>query len=145
MDVYEPDDQWLLARAIAADGSSHAHTSHAPGDVDFVKFAASAGSSYVMRAFELGGRPFNDTTLTLYGPDGQTPLAYNDDHEMESPGASRIEWTAPDSATYFLKVAQFNPASGGCAFTYLLQVARSSPASSPPALALPPRPSPRPP
>lgn len=86
---------------------------------------------YVMRTFNLGGRPDNDTTLTLYDVDGQTQLAYNDEHPLEEPGASRIEWEATSAGTYFLRVAQFNPAIGGCELTYLLEVIRGTPTPTP--------------
>lgn len=106
---------------------AQARNCHRAGDVDFVKFAALAAETYTMRAFDLGGRPDNDTTLTLYDVDGTTRLAYNDEHPQEEPGASRIVWQAPDVGTYFLKVAQFNPHVGGCQVTCLLEVIRSTP------------------
>jgi hypothetical protein len=107
------------------------HNSHQPGDVDFVKFPAVAGATYVMRTSDLGGRLDNDTTLTLYGTDGATQLAYNDDDPVAEPGASRIEWQAPAAGTYFLRVAQFNPQIGGCALTYRLEVRRGAPLLTP--------------
>jgi hypothetical protein len=84
-----------------------------------------------MRTFDLGNRPDNDTTLTLYNTDGVTELAYNDEHQLEEPGASRIVWQAPEAGTYFLKAAQFNDAIGGSAFTYRLEVVRGIPTSTP--------------
>jgi hypothetical protein len=109
------------------DGPAQEHGSHAADDVDFVKFAAQAGETYLMRTFNLGGRPDNDTTLTLYDLDGTTQLAFNDEHPLEELGASRIVWEAVNTGTYFLKVAQFNQAVGGCELTYLLEVTRSAP------------------
>ena len=126
-DAYEPDDEWLQARSIAVDGPVQEHNSHPAGDVDFVKFAALAGETYIMRTFNLGGRPDNDTTLTLYDVDGTTQLAYNDEHPLEELGASRIVWEAMETGTYFLKAAQFNPNVGGCELTYLLEVMHSTP------------------
>lgn len=78
-----------------------------------------------MRTFALGNRPDNDTTLTLYDTDGVTELAYNDEHQFEEPGASRIEWQTPRSGTYFLRAAQFNDTVGGSTFTYRLEVVHS--------------------
>jgi hypothetical protein len=80
-----------------------------------------------MRTFNLGGRPDNDTTLTLYDVDGTTQLAYSDEHPLEEPGASRIVWEAMDTGTYFLKAAQFNPTVGGCELIYLLEVIHGTP------------------
>jgi oligopeptide transport system substrate-binding protein len=125
-DAYEPDDEWLHARSIVVGAPAQGHSFHPVGDVDFVKFPALAGETYTMRAFNLGGRPDNDTTLTLYDVNGTTPLAYNDEHPFEEPGASRIVWEAADAGTYFLKAAQFNPAMGGCELTYLLEVMQGS-------------------
>ena len=109
------------------DGSAQEHSSHPAGDLDFVKFAAQAGETYTIRTFDLGGRPDNDTTLTLYDVDGTTQLAFNDEHALEELGASRMVWEALDTGTYFLKAAQFNPAVGGCELTYLLEVMLSTP------------------
>ena len=105
-----------------ADAPAQEHISNPAGDEDFVKFAALAGKTYTMRTFDLGGRPHNDTTLTLYDVDGTTQLAYSNEHPLEEPGASRIEWAAIGTGTYFLKVAQFNPSTGGCELTWLLEV-----------------------
>jgi len=131
MDAYEPDDEWLQARSIIVGAPAQTHNFHRPSDVDFVKFPALASETYTIRTFSLGGRPDNDTTLTLYGVDGTTQLAHNDEHPLEEPGASRIVWNATDAGTYFLKVAQFNPAVGGCELTYLLEVMRGIPTPTP--------------
>jgi hypothetical protein len=130
-DAYEPDDEWFQARSIIADEPAQAHNFHRAGDVDFVKFAALNGGTYTMRTFNLGGRPANDTTLTLYDVDGTTQLAYNDEHPLEEPGASRIVWKATDTGTYFLKAAQFNPDVGGCELTYLLEVTHAADTPTP--------------
>ena len=139
-DAYEPDDEWIQARPIAVDGPAQEHSCHPAGDVDFVKFAAQAGETCIMRAFNLGGRPDNDTTLTLYDMDGTTQLVYNEEHPLEELGASRIVWEALNTGTYFLKVAQFNPNIGGCELTYLLEVihgtATATPTATPPASAI---------
>lgn len=126
-DAYEPDNAWTQAKTIAVGGTPQRHDFHQPGDVDYVKFLASAGEVYTVRAFNLGGRPVNDTTLTLYDRDGVTQLAYNDEHPDEVPGASRIEWQAPASGVYFVKTAQFDLAAGNCALTYELEVIRGTP------------------
>ena len=126
-DAYEPDDELLQARSIVVGGLPQAHSFHPTGDVDFIKFAALVSETYTMRTFNLGGRPDNDTTLTLYDVDGTTQLAYNDEHPLEEPGASRIVWEATGTGTYFLKAAQFNPNVGGCELIYLLEVLHGTP------------------
>lgn len=126
-DAYEPDNVWTQAKTVAVGGASQRHDFHQPGDVDYAKFLASAGEVYTVRAFNLGGRPVNDTTLTLYSTDGITQLAYNDEHPSEEPGASRIEWQALAGGVYFVKAAQFDPSAGNCALTYELEVIRGTP------------------
>jgi len=121
-DAYEPDDEWYQARVIDPHGPPQSHNHYPQGDVDHVKFFAQAGATYRLRTFNLGGRPLNDTTLNLLGVDGQTVLAYNDEHPEEAAGASRIDWQCPQSGTYFLRVAQINPFAGSCDLTYDLQV-----------------------
>jgi formylglycine-generating enzyme required for sulfatase activity len=125
-DEYEPDDFWYQARPVTVDALPQAHSHHVAGDVDFVKFAAEPGMTYRVRTFDLGGRPDNDTTLTLYDRDGQTQIAYNDEHPQEQAGGSRIEWQASQDGTYFVKTGQFNPSAGGCGLTYWLEVNRLS-------------------
>ncbi len=126
-DAYQFDNIWTQAKTIAISASAQHHDFHQPGDVDFVKFLASSGELYTVRAFNLGGRPVNDTTLTFYGTDGTTQLAFNDEHPAEEPGASRLEWQALASGVYFVKVAQFDPSAGSCALTYDLEVLRGTP------------------
>ncbi len=126
-DAYEPDNVWTQAKTLAVGAAAQRHSVHQAADVDFVKFLAAAGESYTVRAFNLGGRPANDTTLTLYGTDGTTQIAFNDEHHDEELGASRLEWQAPASGVYFVKVAQFDPSAGGCALIYDLEVIRGTP------------------
>jgi subtilisin family serine protease len=76
-------------------------------DVDWFKFQAVAGRRYVFST-QLG--TLNDTVLTLYDRNGATVLGYNDDSNGSR--ASRIQWTAPTSGTYFLQVAGYQTATG---------------------------------
>ncbi len=135
-DLFEPDDSWTRAKTIAAGAAAQHRNIDKPGDVDYVKFLASAGEYYIVRAFNLGGRPINDTILTLYDTDGTTLLAFSDEHWLEKPGASRIEWRALTSSVYFAKVAQFDPLEGNCRLTYELEVIARTPT---PAATLQPR------
>lgn len=71
------------------------------GDQDWYEFEAAAGTKYWLQTTDLG--PWCDTELTLYGPDGATELARDDDAVGCGYG-SRIEWTAERSGTHFVKV-----------------------------------------
>ena len=59
-----------------------------PGDQDWAKFVATAGQSYAITTSALGDA--SDTYLYLYGTDGQTLLASNDDTDTPEEGAT---WT----------------------------------------------------
>ena len=72
------------------------------------QFQAVAGVSYTIRTELVTLR---DSVLHLYDSDGKTPLASNDDGD--SGLASRIDWVAPKSGTYFFKVAGFSNALTG--------------------------------
>jgi hypothetical protein len=58
-----------------------------------------------------------DTYLYLHDTDGVL-LASNDDYGDSL--ASRIEWTAPITGTYYLVVEHWNPNIGGCGTNYQL-------------------------
>ena len=103
------------------------HNVHAPGDTDYVKFAAVGGVTYLIRTTNLSPSSENDTTLTLYDVDGTTVLAYSDEHSLEPAGASRIDWLAPATGTYFVRAQQFNPAAHGCTMTFFAEVAQQIP------------------
>jgi hypothetical protein len=66
-------------------------------------FQAVAGAKYTIRTELVTLR---DSMLSLYDRDGKTLLASNDDGD--SGLASRIDWTAPKSGTYFFKVSAFD-------------------------------------
>jgi len=119
-DAYEKDDTPVTAQSIAIGQTQH-HNHHAPGDQDWVKFTAQAGGTYAIRTSGLD--PAADTYLYLYGPDGTTLLAANDDYGGSL--ASQIEWTAPVTDTYYVLVRHWNPNVGGCGTGYNLEVARA--------------------
>ena len=134
LDAYEPDDVWQQAKLILVDGEAQQHNFHQPGDIDYVKFGVVAGAHLALTTDNLATGV--DTTLTLYDTDGVTQLAYNDIDPLNPP-ASRIDWIAPASGTYFLKAAHFNPATGGCSQTYELAVRRVALTPMPVSLYLP--------
>jgi subtilisin-like proprotein convertase family protein len=89
-------------------------------DVDLFSFAATSGTSY---RFETTLNTLNDSTISLFATDGTTELAFDDDGG--SGLASRVDWTAPSSGTYFVKVAGFGSAFG----TYSLAASINGPGS----------------
>jgi VCBS repeat-containing protein len=87
-------------------------------DVDWFRFSAIAGTDYTFETI-LGTLP--DSLLTLFGTDGVTQIAFDDDSGEGL--ASRIEWTAPANGMYYLEVRAFNDTYTG---TYSLIITSDS-------------------
>jgi len=98
---------------VIALGDSTVNEIERPGDVDWFKFDAAAGSQNI---FETFAGTLTDSVLTLYASDGTTVLATDDDGGTGS--MSRIDWTAIDTEFYFLKVEAFESSATG---TYTLR------------------------
>lgn len=97
------------------------------GDRDWFRFSAVAGRQYVFFT-ELSTLP--DSVLTLYGPNGETGIAVNDD----APGrglASEIRWTAPAGGTYYLEVRAYSSSQVGAYSLSARSVANTAPVLSP--------------
>ena len=87
-------------------------------DQDWFKFQAVAGKKYVISTTLAG---LTDSVLTLYAGNGTTQLAYNDDIASNNP-ASRIQWTATASGTYFIKITAYDThQTGGYKLSLTLQ------------------------
>lgn len=106
-------DSAATATTVGA-SSSTAGTINSNGDVDFFKFQAAAGMSYVFTV-DLG--TLRDSVLYLYDKNGVTQLAFNDDYG--SSVASQIKWTAPSSGVYYFAVGGYG---NSCAGTYTVSV-----------------------
>lgn len=104
--------------ADASTLTSQTHNFAVPGDVDWAKFVAQAGQTYHIYTDNLGAN--TDTVLSLYDQNGTTLLAQNDDSGETI--ASSIDWTAPSSGTYYIKVSDWNPNTNGCNTNYNLVV-----------------------
>lgn len=87
-------------------------------DLDAFSFQASAGVPYTLTT-TLGS--LGDTVLYLYDTDGATLLDYNDD--FGGTLASRIDWTAPGTGTYYAYVGGFSVRAG----SYSLLIAGQNP------------------
>ena len=110
--------------AAVATPSSTSGTIGVGGDVDWFKFQAVAGKHYTL-ATQLG--TLNDSVLSLYDRNGTTLLASNDDYGSSL--ASRIDWTAPASGTYYLVVAGYGNDTGS--YTLSVQAQNSAPVLAP--------------
>lgn len=104
-DLYEPDNFTNLAPLANVYSGDQRHDFHAPGDEDYVRFTAVAGQTYYIHTLNLD--PGNDTILALLSSNGTTVLAENDDHHAGTL-ASRIQWKATTSGTYYVRVRHFS-------------------------------------
>jgi hypothetical protein len=122
-DAYEPDDTADTARPILANEPPQRHTIHMPGDADWQVFTGLPGYTYVMRTLNLGGGA--NTIICLYDAATMAQLACNDDGGAE-PHASRIVYAFGNEGTYYLAVADRDPALGGCSVTYDVELTASA-------------------
>ncbi|MCB9150838.1 MAG: trypsin-like serine protease [Caldilineaceae bacterium] len=108
-DEYETDDSRTTANEISVDGALQEHNFHHEQDIDWFKFSAEKGVSYLIDT----DSPLllTDTLLWLYDQDGVTPLAYNDDQQSDINSASLL-WKAPATGTYYFQVEEFTGKSG---------------------------------
>jgi hypothetical protein len=108
VDEYEPDDSPDRATRVEV-GETQRHNRHVSADEDWISFRAEAGRTYVVETSRLGERA--DTVLYLYDREGNE-LALDDDGAVEE-RASRLEWTAPDSRLFFVRVTNWLPTLAG--------------------------------
>ncbi len=121
-DAYEPDNTPTAAGGIIPYDPPQVHNFDTEGDADWLKFDAVAHTPYILQTSNTGG--YADTVLSLYAPDAQTLLAFNDDY----PGlnwASRIDWVAPSAGTYYLKVVHWDPYGAGCETGYTVSIIKA--------------------
>ncbi|HUS80622.1 MAG TPA: DVUA0089 family protein [Armatimonadota bacterium] len=104
-DSREPDNQPAQARTIPTDGTAQAHTIDPADDVDWVKFTVAAGAYCTMETAASGGSPVNDTVIYLYGSNGTTQLAEDDDGGTGL--YSRLTGTFSAAGTYYLKIESY--------------------------------------
>lgn len=120
-DMYEDDGAFASATVLGL-GQSQTHNFSSQADEDWVKFTAPAGITYTLSTSGLGLSA--DTYIYLYGTNGSTLLASNDDYGGSL--ASRILWSAPADGTYYLLVKQWNPATSGCGTGYTVSFSEQS-------------------
>jgi hypothetical protein len=125
-DSYEDDDTYTTAKSIMPGGAEQIHDTCPAGDEDWVTFAATAGQLYVIETYALG--PDADTKICLFGTDGTTQIACDDD----SGGgvASRLRWTASSAGTYYLRVKHTDSAISGPTTSYQLAISVGDPLDS---------------
>jgi hypothetical protein len=125
VDSYEADNTYAQAGVISTDGVPQCHDNTNPvSEEDWVTFGAVSGHAYeigtrLLNDINQSDAAANDTLLYLYGTDGTTQLAFNDDvgYTTWYQGyyyyrESRINWTAPTDGWYYVQELQWGPTAG---------------------------------
>ena len=92
-------------------------------DADYFSFQAQRGREYTIET-SIPSDSDVDTFIELYAANGSL---LDEDDDGGDGYASKIEWTAPSSATYYVKVDSLGYSTGG----YRLSVSSSAPAAPP--------------
>jgi parallel beta-helix repeat protein len=111
-DAYEPDGSIGQANWIATDGAMQRHNFHNATDIDFVKFNATAGYTYIIQTVTRNDSGTIDTEMALYNASGTT-LAYSDDIVATTNVSSRIMFRAAQNGTYYAAVNEYYGNVGG--------------------------------
>ena len=134
-DIYESDNTFAQAQTISTDGVRQCHvntqrvevvsgTPVVVQDEDWVKFGAVTGHAYtigtqLVNDINQSDTAANDTLLYLYGTNGTTQLAFNDDVTYTTwylgyyyYRESLLQWTAPADGLYFVRELQWGPTAG---------------------------------
>ena len=122
-DGAESDDTAATAKLVLTTGVTQTHITCPAGDEDWIKFQAISGTTYLLETSNLGLAA--DTELFLYGSDGTTLLADNDDYAIDLL-ASRLIWRAPGSGLFYAKVQHVNPSLSGPGTRYDLAVSEGA-------------------
>ena len=101
-DSYEADNSAAAAKTITF-GTTQQRSTYPAGDVDWIKFSATAGTMYRIETTRATILPDVFTDLELYAANGTT-LLVSDYEGTGQYSFSRLVWTAPASGTYFLRV-----------------------------------------
>jgi len=100
-DAYEPDDSAAEAKPLPTDGSPQTHSIHVGGDQDWVSLSVQANT-----AVRIGTQGECDTLLTLFGTDGRSQLAEDDD--SGSNGNAALVYTFTAAGTYLARIQMFD-------------------------------------
>jgi hypothetical protein len=106
-DRFEPDDSYAQARPLPLDATPQQRSFHIPRDEDWVRFPLAANE----RAF-LFTEGTCDTYLSLYGPDGRTLLAEDDDSGGGTNAA--VLYKAVQAGSHYLRVRLFGDPTRTC-------------------------------
>ncbi|MEZ4866386.1 MAG: spherulation-specific family 4 protein [Caldilineaceae bacterium] len=131
-DDYEEDERCDQSSTITIDGNSQAHTFHQAGDVDWVRFAGSAGVDYRVEV-RTAATSRADVELEVYN-DCAAPLI-DSWHATFSPDV-RLDFTPTSNGSIYLRLTNYNATDFGPNVTYELTVRTLSAPSTNKALIL---------
>ncbi len=117
-DGYEGDNTCAVARGIPTNATAQEHTFHTAADQDWVRFSASAGTSYRIEVNVPTGSSA-DVDLELYRNCEQLP------DPPQNPSFSpnvRVDFTPPQSGDIFLRLVNHDQAVAGAQVAYQLSV-----------------------
>lgn len=106
-DAFEPDDGPQSARPLALGGPPQERGFHSPSDADWVSLSLEEGQR--ARIFTTGPC---DTRITLYGRDGLTVVAEDDDSGAGLNASAA--YTATEEGTYYAQVRPSGFLGGAC-------------------------------
>jgi len=116
-DDYEPDNTCATANAIPSNGDLQMHNFHTPGDPDWLRFQATAGTYYIISALQAG--PDAHPIIRLYDACGKDPFADSSD----TFGYDQIiTFRAERSGLYYLKLTHRDPNAAGEDTAYQVSV-----------------------
>jgi murein DD-endopeptidase MepM/ murein hydrolase activator NlpD len=105
----EPNDLPSTAVAMTLN-TTQTHATGTPGDADWLVITATAGSRYAIDTRDLDIDA--DTVIQLYDAAGTALIASNDD--AGAGYASRLEFRAPSTGDYRVRLAQWDPGIAAC-------------------------------
>jgi hypothetical protein len=119
VDIYEPDNTYLVATLIPTDGSSQSHDLDPIGDEDWVTFAVVPGTIYTIETLNLS--PSCDTYIELYESDGISLIDSDNNGGVDL--GSRIIWdsTGYTAGNYYVRVTDYG-GNGGPGYTYDVRI-----------------------
>jgi hypothetical protein len=100
-DEYEPDDSPGKASLLKVE-KPQPHNLHVSGDRDWIRFKATAGTTYVIQTFDLGPRV--DTLMHLFDEEGNELALDDNGRDEEEALASQIRWTAQSDGSLYIMV-----------------------------------------
>lgn len=117
-DTFEINDGYFASQGILPNQIPSLGLFDISEDQDWFRLDAVAGGAYAIRTTNLAAGV--DTVVQIYDLDGVTLLGTDDNGGGGK--ASLLDWQAPQSGTYFIRVSPTPGSATGCNASYRLQV-----------------------